>query len=46
MTDQNLKLWQLYEKRNAATTIKERDRIERLIEERIRRIGSGQDDAP
>ncbi len=44
-TDSSLKLWQLIHQRKQATTNEERDRLDRLIEARIRWVGSGQGDA-
>ncbi|GEM_PF-4983201 len=39
-----MKLWQLYDLKNQAKTEDERHELDRLIEERIRWIGSGQGD--
>lgn len=46
MSDSELKFWQLIEKKKQAKTDEERTELDRLIEERIRWVGSGQGDAP
>ncbi|WP_215905279.1 hypothetical protein [Xanthomonas arboricola] len=46
MSDSDLKCWQLIEKKKQAQTDEERAELDRLIEERIRWVGSGQGDEP
>lgn len=46
MNSGDLRFWQLIELKKIAETDEERAELDRLIEERIRWVGSGQGDEP